>query len=619
MPAQNNSYEFKAEMKQLLKLIVHSLYTNPEIFLRELISNSSDALNKIRFMRSSGQDYINPELDLNIKITLDKENNLFTIEDTGNGMTKDELISQLGTIASSGTLNFLENLAKENNKIDANLIGQFGVGFYSVFMVTDAVSVETKSAYPNNDAYIWKSNGLDTFTIEKCDKATRGTIISFKLKDEYKSFLEDFNIKNILKKYSNFVDFPIIVNNEVVNTLNAIWHKKKEDLQVEEVNEFYKFISNDFQDPLGYLQVNIEGNINFKALLFIPNSAPENIFRDLYDKTLHLYSSRVFIQDNCKELLPDYLKFVQGVVDTEDLPLNVSREVIQASPLISKISKLLTSKIISWLESWAQNDKEKFNTFYKNFGSLFKTGINSDFANKEKIFELLRFESTSITKGETTSLHGYVTRMKPDQDDIYYVLGEHRELIENNPKLEYYKKNNIEVLLLSDPVDFFTIPYIFEYQKKKLTSIEKAQIKSTENNDIDNKTKETNSKLIDIFQEILKNKIEKVVESNTLIDSAVTLSAGTNAMDPQMERMMKMFDKSYTDSKKILEINLKHPLIQNLAKLIEKNEKDKNVSEYINLLYSTALLIDGNLKTTNEFVEQINSLILQSTTNELSN
>ncbi len=617
MKQEAKSFEFKAEMKQLLNLIVHSLYTNPEIFIRELVSNASDALNKVRFMRSSGQEYLNPELDLNIKIKLDKEAGIFSIEDSGVGMTEEELHKQLGTIASSGTLNFIENLATSGNKLDANLIGQFGVGFYSVFMVTDEVEVITKSAKLDNKAYIWKSKGLDNFTIEEAERENRGTKISFKLKEEYKQYLEDWTVKNILKKYSNFVDFQVFVNDEVVNTVSAIWQKKKDDLKEEEVNEFYKFISNDFADPLGYLPLNIEGNINFKALLFIPKTAPNNIFRDLYEKSLHLYSSRVFIQDDCKELLPDYLKFVQGVVDTEDLPLNVSRELIQASPLISKISQVLTTRILSWLEDWALNNKEKYDDFFKNFGNLLKIGVNSDFTNKDKIVELLRFESTSLAKGEITSLSGYVTRMKPDQTEIYYVLGEHRELIENNPKLEYYKKHNIEVLLLSDPVDFFVIPYIFEYEKKTIISIEKATIKEEAKAEQSESDKENNSKLIERFKKVLGEKVSNVLESNRLVDSVVTLSSGENALDPQMERMMQMLDKNYVNTKKILEVNINHSLIQNIIKLISTNSNEEQVDNYINLLYSSALLIDGNLKNANEFIDQIKELMLQSSNIEI--
>ena len=307
----SNKFEFKAEMKQLLNLIVHSLYTNPEVFIRELVSNSSDALNKVRFRRLSEEKILTPEAELNIKISLDKENNIFSIEDTGIGMNKEDLINQLGTIASSGTLKFLEQIKEEKKAIDANMIGQFGVGFYSVYMVTDEIMVETRSADIDSKPYIWTSSGQDTFTIEEGAKEIRGTKISFKIKDDYKQFLEDYTVKNILKKYSNFVDFPVYVNDEVVNTVTALWHKKKDDTTPEELNEFYKFVSGDFQDALGHLHLNIEGNINFKALLFIPSTAPSTLFKDVYEKSVQLYSSKVFIQDDCKELLPDYLIYME--------------------------------------------------------------------------------------------------------------------------------------------------------------------------------------------------------------------------------------------------------------------------------------------------------------------
>ena len=332
-------YEYRAEMKQLLSLIIHSLYTNPEIFLRELVSNASDALNKIRFRRLTDSNVLSPEAELTIKISANKDENTFSIEDTGIGMTLEDLTDRLGTIASSGTLEFLTNLKNEGKAFDANMIGRFGVGFYSVFMVTDEITVETRHANPDSKAYRWTSSGEDKFSIEEIEKDGRGTKITFKLKDDYKDFYEPYRINNVLKKYSNFVDFPIYVNDEKVNTVTALWHMKKDDIAEEELKDFYKFISNDYQDPLGHLHFSIEGNVNFKALLYIPQTAPQFLFRDTLDKNIQLYSSRIFIQDDCKELLPDYLAFVKGVVDTEDLPLNVSREVTQNSPLMAKDRK----------------------------------------------------------------------------------------------------------------------------------------------------------------------------------------------------------------------------------------------------------------------------------------
>lgn len=611
----SNKFEFKAEMKQLLNLIVHSLYTNPEVFIRELVSNSSDALNKVRFRRLSDEKILTPEAELNIKISLDKENNFFSIEDSGIGMNKEDLINQLGTIASSGTLKFLEQIKEEKKAIDANMIGQFGVGFYSVYMVTDEITVETRSAAIDSVSYIWTSGGQDTFTIEEGTRETRGTKISFKIKEDYKQFLEDYTVKNILKKYSNFVDFPVYVNDEVVNTVTALWHKKKDDTTAEELNEFYKFVSGDYQDSLGHLHLNIEGNINFKALLFVPSTAPSTLFKDVYEKSVQLYSSKVFIQDDCKELLPDYLKFVRGVVDTEDLPLNVSREVVQSSPLMSKIKNVLTSKLLGLFEEWADKDKEKYDNFFKNFGSLFKTGVNSDFTNKDKIVELLRFESSNAPTGELTSLYGYVTRMKPEQKEIYYVLGESRSIIERNPKLEYFRKHNIEVLYLSDPVDFFTIPYIFEFDKKPLVSIEKAELKS-DTESTDKKIDETlQTDIIGKFKAVLGDRIEDVKASNRLVESPVTLVSGANALDPQMEKMMQILDKNFSSSKRVLEVNMDHGLIKNLHSLILKDTNNESINEYIEQLYDGALLLEGYLKSPADYVNRMTDIMYKATKN----
>ncbi|MDD3124405.1 MAG: molecular chaperone HtpG [Candidatus Kapabacteria bacterium] len=609
MNANANKFEFKAEMKQLLHLIIHSLYTNPEVFIRELVSNASDALNKVRFRLQSEEAVYSPESELNIKITLDKENNLFSIEDTGDGMSHDDLVGRLGTIASSGTLKFLEQMKESKQAIDSNMIGQFGVGFYSVFMVTDEATVESRSSALDGKAYIWQSDGQSTFTVSEGTRTERGTKISFKLKDEYKQYLEDYTVKGILKKYSNFVDFPLSVNGEVVNTVSALWHKKKDDVKPEELTEFYKFITNDFEAPLGHLQLNIEGNVNFKALLFIPATAPNTLFKDVAEKSVQLYSSKVFIQDDCKELLPDYLKFVRGVVDTEDLPLNVSREVVQSSPVMSKIKNVLTSKLLGLFDEWAQKDKEKYDKFFKNFGSLFKTGVTSDYTNKDKILELLRFESSAQPKGETTSLCAYAGRMKPDQKEIFYLLGERRDTIEENPKLEYYRKHDLEVLYLTDTVDYFTIPYIFEYDKKPLISIEKAEIKA-DDAEVSAEAKEISVDIIKSFKDILGDKVEDVRVSNRLVESPVTLVAGANSLDPQMEKMMQVFDKNFAKTKQILEVNMEHPLIKNLHNMMQSG---KNVSEYVGQLYDGALLLEGSLNSPADYVKRMTEIMLEAT------
>lgn len=609
-------FEYKAEMKQLLHLIVHSLYTHPEVFLRELISNSSDALNKIRFRMLTDSNVVDKDVDLKITIEVDSKEHTFSIEDTGIGMTKDDLVNEIGTVAHSGTLEFLNTLRENGQQaLDANLIGQFGVGFYSVFMVTDEVIIETRHADPDSKAYRWKSDGAGKFTIEEIDRKARGTKISFKLKEEHKEFSEDYRTKEIIKKYSNFVDFPIFVGKEKVNVVSALWHKSKDQIKEEELTEFYKFISNDFSPPLGHLGLSIEGQVNFKALIFIPETAPPFFQREHLEQSLHLYTNKIFIQADCKELLPEYLRFLKGVVDTEDLPLNVSREITQSSPVMTKIRNVITTKVLAFLEEWAKNEKNKYEKFYKNFGPIFKTGVNSDFTNKDKIVNLLRFESTKMAKGEWTSLQEYVSRMKPDQKEIYYLSGENREAIERNPNLEYFKKNDLEVLLLTDPFDVFIVPSLHEYDKKHLKSIDQADLEIKQDDAAQKEAlgEDLSKRLIEIFKKTLGDKVEDVIASKRLVDSAATLVVGKEGMDKQMEKMMKLMNKDYTGSKKILEINLSHPLIKNLGKRIIADENDPVLRNSIMQLYEGALLIEGNLSSPTEFVSRMTELMVAAT------
>lgn len=610
-------FEYKAEMKQLLHLIVHSLYTHPEIFLRELISNASDALNKIRFRMLTDRNVLDADADLKIAITLDAKEHTFAIEDSGIGMTKEDLIEKIGTVASSGTLEFLQHVKDENRTLDGNLIGKFGVGFYSVFMVADEVAVETRHAETDSQGYRWRSGGEGTFTIEEIDKATRGTKISFKLKESAKEFSEDYTVKHIINKYSNFVDFPIFVDNEKVNTVTALWHKPKDQVREEELVEFYKFITNDFNPPLGHLHVAVEGAVSFNALLFIPENAPPMWFRDPHEKSLHLYSNKVFIQDDCKELLPEYLRFVKGVVDTADLPLNVSREVTQNSPAMAKIRDILSKKILGFLGDWSKHERNKYEKFYKNFGPFFKTGVNTDFTNREKIIDLLRFETTKANKEELLSLKDYVARMKPEQKEIYYLSGEHRDMLEKNPNLEYFKKNDFEVLLLTDPVDVFVVPSIHEYDKKPLQSIDKADLDLAAT-DTDAGTAEALSgdlskSLLTVFKETLGGKVEDVIESKRLVNSAVTLVVGKNGMDTQMEKMMKLMDKNYGGSKKILEVNISHPLIKNLSRRNLASPTDPVLRKSILQLYEGALLLEGNLSSPVDFIGRMTELMEEAT------
>ena len=606
-------FEYRAEMKQLLHLIVHSLYTHPEVAIRELISNASDALHKIRFRQLTDKNILNPEVPLRIDIAVDSDAQTFSITDTGVGMTRDDLTERIGTVASSGTLEFLEQMKEGDTPFDANLIGQFGIGFYSVFMLTDEITIETRHADTDSKGFRWQSTGEGKFTIKEIERPQRGTQISFKLKDESKDFSQSYRAEQVITKYSNFVDFPVSVNGKQVNTVSALWHKNRNEVTEEERNEFYKFISNDLNPPLGHLHLSLEGRVNFKTLMFIPETQPLRFLREEDLSSLHLYSSKVFIQDDCKELLPEYLRFISGVVDTEDLPLNVSREVTQSSPVMARIRETLTSRILSLLEDWAKNDSERYDKFFRNFSLLFKTGLSSDFINRDRLLELLRFESTKTESGKFTSLKDYVAGMSEDQEEIYYLSGDSRDAVERNPNLEYFRKQGVEVLFFIDPVDLFNIPHLLEYDEKPLKSIEKADIdlKADEESQDETLTEDTN--LISVFKEILGDRVEDVVASKRLVDSAATLVVGADGMDAHMERMMKMMNQEFTGSKRILELNFSHPLIQNLTQLNENQGDEALIKNCILQLYEGALLVDGNTVDPPTFVARMTEIMERAT------
>ena len=609
-------FEYRAEMKQLLHLIIHSLYTHREIFLRELISNASDALNKVRFRQLTDRGVLDPEAGHTITLTLDPDQNTLAVEDTGIGMTHDDLVARIGTVAASGTLAFLEELKKADKPVDAQLIGQFGVGFYASFMVADEVVIETRHADPDSKGYRWKSDGGGQFTIEEIDREARGTRVTLHLKEDAAAFSQDYRVQQVIKKYSNFVDFPIRVGETPVNTVKALWMKHKDEVTDDEVTEFYKFISNDFQDPLGHLHLKIEGRVNFNALLFVPATAPPELFRQEYERRLHLYSAGVFIRDDAKALLPEYLRFVRGVVDTEDLPLNVSREVTQSSPVMTKINSILTGKVLGMLAEWAEQDAEKYDTFFQHFGPLFKTGIATEFAKRDQVLDLLRYQSTKTEPGQTTALKDYVGRMQEGQEAIYYLMGDHRDVVERNPNLEYFTKNDIEVLLLVDPVDVFTFPHLHTYDEKPIQSIEKADLdlKPDDKQPEDALAGEQTDTLLALFKITLGDRVEDVVASKRLVDSAATLVVGAQGIDTQMERMMKMMGQDFGGSKKILEVNTAHPLLKNMAKLQTEGGHDDLLAKTIVQLYEGALLIDGTLSQTAEFVERMTGLMVKATT-----
>lgn len=608
------TFAFRAEMQQLLHLIIHSLYTHEEIFLRELISNASDALNKIHFRLLTDRNVVDPDAARDIRITLDKDARTLTIADTGIGMSREDLVERIGTVASSGTLDFIKELKKDGGPVDAQLIGQFGVGFYSAFMVADTITIDTRAAHPDSVGLRWSSDGAGSFTIEETDRTSRGTRITLHLKEDKAEFAEEWRVKQIIRKYSNFVDFPILIGEERVNTVDALWHRSKSDLKEEELNEFYKFISGDAEDPLGHLFLNIEGRMSFRALLFIPQTAPRSLFHESYKYGVHLYSSNVFIQDDCQTLLPEYLKCVRGVVDTEDLPLNVSREATQHSPVMAKIRKILTSKLLGLLGDWATNEPEKYATFFKQFGILFKTGLGGDFENRDTLIDLLRYESTATEPGAYTSFQQYVDRMATDQEALYYVLAENRLAAERNPNLEYFRAHDLEVLLLTDPVDAFLIPGIPTYADHPLQSVEKADLKlqrDPEEEEEGGLSEHEAEKIVERIKSVLGDRVEDVRISQRLVDSAATLVTGSAGMDTQMERMMMMMDASFEGGKKVLEINIAHPLIRNLSSL--RGTDDTLVEQAVLQLFEGTLLAEGSLKEPQDFVARMLDLLVVAT------
>ena len=611
------TFEFRAEMKQLLHLIIHSLYTHEEIFLRELISNGSDALNKIRFQMLTDREVVDPDAEQKLDITLDKEANTLTISDSGVGMSREDLMKRIGTVASSGTLDFVTEMKKAGGPVDAQMIGQFGVGFYSAFMVADTITIETRHSNLDSVGLRWKSDGSGSYTIEEIERAQRGTTITLALKEDKTEFAEPWRIKQIIKKYSNFVDFPIFVDGEEVNTVDALWHKSKSDITDEQLSEFYKFVSNDYEEPLGHLQVNVEGRVSFKSMLFIPKKAPKNLYQDEYQFGVHLYSSKVFIQDDAKNLLPEWARFIKGVVDTEDLPLNVSREVTQNSPVFGKIKTILTGKILSMLKEWSVEESDRFKTFSKEFGMLFKSGLSSDFENRDAMIELIRFESSVKEDGELVSLDQYVDRMKEGQKEIYFVLAESRKASELNPNLEYFAANDLEVLLMVEPVDAFIVPGIPKYKDHELKSVETADLDLKKNKKTEKgaPSKTDTKKILERFKSVLGDQIEDVKSSDRLVDSAATLVVGKAGMDSQMERMMKMMDENFEGAKKVLEINLQHPLIKNLISLRKDETNDSLIDSAINQIFDGALLADGSLASPREFVRRMTELMVQATKN----
>ncbi len=620
---KSKKFHFKAEVKQLLDILVHSLYTSRDIFLRELISNSSDALDKLRFESNKGTKIIDNDLPLEIKITFDEKKKILTIEDSGIGMTKDEIISDIGTIAKSGSAEFLKQLT--DTKQDAsNIIGKFGVGFYSVFMIAKEVIIKTKSYKKDAPAIMWHSDGLGDYEISELDeKIKRGTTIEIHLKDDADEFAEKYRLESIIKKYSNFIQFPILLEKEKVNTVSAIWREPKSSVTKEQYAEFYKYLSFDSEEPFETIHTSVDAPIQFSALLFIPKKSNEWFKYNREDYGLDLYVKRVLIQHKNKDLLPEYLSFIVGVVDSEDLPLNISRETLQEDIIFNKISSSITSQVLSYLQKIAKDDKEQYAKFWKEHGQIFKLGY-MDFANADKYKSLLRFNS-SVSKDadELVSLDEYVERMKKDQKEIYYAQGPSRDALALDPHLEIFKKKGIEVLYLYDPIDEFVISALGKYKDFDLKSVENADPNKLEQMESVEEKKEETKKLssddqlhfdslLAKMKEILGDRVEDVKESNRLTGSPSCLVAKEEGMSASMLKMMKMANQQVGEQKKIFEVNKDHKLLRNLLTVFKKSSGDDYIKNVTEQLYESALLLEGSLDDPHKLVNRLNKMLEES-------
>jgi molecular chaperone HtpG len=616
--------EFQTEVKQLLQLMIHSLYTNKEVFIRELVSNASDALDKVRFESLTDKNLLGDDADFRISIKLDKNAKTVTITDNGIGMSRDEVIQNIGTIARSGSKAFVEKLTGDQ-KVDSNMIGQFGVGFYSVFMVASRVKLVTKRAGSSEPAVEWESDGTSEYTLKEADKQTRGTEITAYLKDGEQDFVEDWRVRSIIKKYSDFIAFPIYMANdkgkdEVVNETKPLWKRSPSDITKEQYEEFFKTALGGFDSPAMTIHSKAEGVLEYSFLLFVPGKAPFDLFMPERKHGIKLYVKRVFVMDDCKELFPEYLRFVKGVVDSEDLPLNISREMLQNNPTVEKIRKGLVSKVLSRMSELAEQDPKAYLELWKQFGPIIKEGIHSDPENKDKLLELVRYQSSiGDTADDVTSLKQYVSRMREGQKYIYYISGDNRSIIEKSPHLEIFREKSIEVLYMVDPVDEWIVPNIYNFDGKELRSIAKGDLDLGDLGKDEKKEKDLAEsgfkKLSERIKNILSDSVKEVRITTRLKDSACCLVADEHDMGAYMEKMMKAMGQDFTPAKPILEINAKHPVIANLNSLFEKDPKSQLLEEWSKLLLDEAHIAEGHvLKDPQAYIKRVNELLLKAST-----
>ncbi len=593
-PTDTQQYSFKAETKQLLNILIHSLYKEREVFLRELLSNASDALNRLRFETVTNRDVLDLNAELKIHITLDKDSRMLTIQDTGIGMTKDEVIENLGTIAQSGARKFIE-ATKDKNTDLTSVIGQFGVGFYSVFMVAEWVRVTSRSFRKDAEAVMWYATGEDNYQIGHADMSDRGTKIEIKLKEDAAEFAEEYRLKNIIHKHSDYIGFPIYIGDakEAVNKQTSLWRTSKQEVTEEQYTEFYRQTTLDFEDPLLHIHMATDAPVQLYALLYVAAKAERGVFSLRKDDGLKLYTRNILIDEYNKDLLPEYLRFVQGVVDSEDLPLNVSRETVQSSGLMPKLKKVLTNQVMRELENLAKNNAEKYQTFWQEFGLYLKQGIASNPADADTINPLLRFK-TNLNPETWSSLEEYVSRMKEGQKEIYYIVGEDSKSVLRSPHLDYFHSQGTEVLLLTDPMDSFMLMGLHKYKEFELKNVAQAEVDTTQkpkDQPEAEKIADTDfNSLVEHFKQVLGERVADVRASTRLYQSVARLADADANANPELQRVYKYLGKEYETPKKVLELNPSHTILKDLLHLEAGSDLQNIIIEQI---YDSALLVEG--------------------------
>ncbi|MGL5017479.1 MAG: molecular chaperone HtpG [Luteolibacter sp.] len=601
-------HTFQAEIQQLLDLVVHSLYTDKEIFLRELISNASDSMEKLRHIEATEKDVHEPTLPLEIHITTDAEAKTLTISDAGIGMTREELVTNLGTIAHSGTKAFLKNM-KDSGSTPGNMIGQFGVGFYSAFMVADEVKVHTRSWRADGEELVWISDGKTGYEIEDSPGQSRGVKIVMHLKDELGEYSEETRIKHLIERYSNFVGFPIFLNGTRVNEVEALWLKNKSEISEDEYKAFYQFACKAWDEPAYRLHFSADAPIAINALVFAPSENPERMGFGKVEGGVSLYSKKVLIDAEPKGLLPDWMRFMKGVVDSADLPLNISRESMQDSALIRKLGAVISKRVIKMFEKEAEADPEKYRGFYKKFDRYFKEGIATDYANKDALAKLLRFESSLTEAGTVYGFSDYVSRAKDGQESIFYLVGGSREQVESSPYVEAFKARGLEVVYFTDAVDEYVVESLGEFDGKKLVSIRHGGVELEDHSpEGDALTEEQTAALCEFLKSELGDRVTAVASGKRLVDSPVIALVPTDGMSPQMRQMMKAMDENFKDDIKVeLEINPRHPLVKKLA---EAKDSNPELAKLVALqLLDNALIAAGLLEDARDTVSRMNKLM----------